>query len=646
MGQSHSFTQYVSRRFEDELSSAILNFLRNDIEKADLNPHYVRNIGSWEMTDDFEIKSVRVNDQPEMKIQFDVIVEAGIYVRNSDHHFDKDETCFQWFMIRCMGDLEKKLDDFSIIEPVQVYSGSRKFDNPLFDSLVPFIKAERFDKEANNFLKKYYPMALVQPCAVDPIKLAENMGLAVKFVHIKDDASVFGRCYFRECETELYDPNTKSFYKTVIPEKTILVDEDVYFLRNVGCMNNTIVHECVHWDKHRKAFALAELYTSELSSIECCVAGGMSKHEKDEFDWMEWHANSLAPRIQMPIEMFKKQVERFKSEIRFETGEYDMIDIIEPLIDRLAKFFGVSRIAAKIRMVETGCEEAVGAFNYIDGHYVSPHKSGKRLEKNQTFSIPVQDAAILSYVDENFKQKISNCPYLFVDNHFVLNSPLYLEQDDNGKLQLTHYARSHMDECCLVFNLSLITKCGEKYHSECFLNRDKESNVSFNVTFHNGFENSSRENQLKAIQRTLEEENQLRSLLRSDYADTLQAIIDYKNQQIKRERKKKNDSSIPLIDASYIRDCIGDEGDTLHIDTIRRTLRGEKTSIKTLVLICLALHLPYSISTHIIESSPVKFDLKRNVNHQYYDFALRVHYAETVKTVRDKLIEYGAEPLV
>ncbi len=73
----------------------------------------------------------------------------------------------------------------------------------------------------------------------------------------------------------------------------------------------------------------------------------------------------------------------------------DIIDVIEPVIDDLAIFFGVSRLAAKIRMVDAGYEEARGAFIYIDGRYVTPHRYKKdSIGEDQTFSIGAEDAAI------------------------------------------------------------------------------------------------------------------------------------------------------------------------------------------------------------------------------------------------------------
>lgn len=57
--------------------------------------------------------------------------------------------------------------------------------------------------------------------------------------------------------------------KTEISGKTIMVDPANFFLRNLGSVNNTIIHECVHWEKHRKAFELERLYNKDATFIRC-----------------------------------------------------------------------------------------------------------------------------------------------------------------------------------------------------------------------------------------------------------------------------------------------------------------------------------------------------------------------------------------
>ena len=102
---------------------------------------------------------------------------------------------------------------------------------------------------------------------------------------------------------ELFDANLGENKKVHIDGGTILVDPRNFLLRNLGSANNTTIHECVHWDKHRKVFELEKLFNADASCISCEVVGGASATiAKQVTEMMERQANQLAPRIQMPAE--------------------------------------------------------------------------------------------------------------------------------------------------------------------------------------------------------------------------------------------------------------------------------------------------------------------------------------------------------
>ena len=162
--------------------------------------------------------------------------------------------------------------------------------------------------------------------------------------------------------------------KTEISGKTIMVDPANFFLRNLGSVNNTIIHECVHWEKHRKAFELERLYNKDATFIRCQTVGGVKENKvRSATDWMEWQANAIAPRIQMPSIAFKEKTREFIQRCRQEAGNVAIVDVLEWVIDSLATFFVVSREAAKIRLYDIGYDEVLGVFNYVDGRYVRPH---------------------------------------------------------------------------------------------------------------------------------------------------------------------------------------------------------------------------------------------------------------------------------
>ena len=619
---NRSFKDYVADRFYNEIFSAIQTYATDNCEDLDLRLYRVQNIGGIELSD-IEVKFVSVNDLPDMKIEFDVAVEAEFEVRESNHRYDESENCRQWFMLECSGDLDCNLDDFSI-SSITEYTSKNKQPKPMSDSLVPIIHKEQLESVATDFLRRHYPEALKTPMAVEPQVLAEKMGLTVEMREITKDFSVFGQIYFHDCDAEFYNVDIDEMVQTRVSGRTIIVDPKAYFLRNLGSVNNTIVHECVHWDQHRKAFELERLYNSSATRIKCQVVGGIKDNTRDATDWMEWQANALAPKIQMPLAMFKTKAFNFIKQFRSELGTSELIDVMEPVIDALATFFSVSRTAAKIRMIDAGYEEAIGTFTYIDGRYVKPHRFKKgTLERNQTFSIGAEDAAIQSITNPEMAALVRDGSYIYVDSHFVLNHPKYITQDIFGQTVLTDYARTHMDECCLVFELSVKSEYKERYYTECFLNRDKTSNIDFDIKYCNGFEYAAPEKKAQLLAETIAEEMRIYNELPNSYTSSLKIV-----------RKWRKVTYNELAEEIMVNER-----------TIRRIVNGEEPgSINSIVLICLGLHLPPKISNHIISNSPFSLNFNNN-SHIWYDFALTHLYPKSMDEIRTFLQEHGAEPL-
>ena len=135
MAANRSFTDYVSSRFYNEFYSAIEKYIEENPDNLDLDLKNVKQIGGISLSE-IEVKFVSVGDLPELKIEFDVIVDAEIEVTEGDYHYDDYDLFNKWFLLRCSGDLECSLDDFAIRE-ICLYSQKNKNPQPLSDSLVP-----------------------------------------------------------------------------------------------------------------------------------------------------------------------------------------------------------------------------------------------------------------------------------------------------------------------------------------------------------------------------------------------------------------------------------------------------------------------------------------------------------------------------
>jgi len=149
-----------------------------------------------------------------------------------------------------------------------------------------------------------------------------------------------------------------------------------------------------------------------------------------------------------------------------------LTEILPAVIVELSDFFGVSILSARIRLMDVGYSEAVGALEFVDGQYVPTHtfKSGVLGEK-QTFTVPMKDGLIQSAVNKDFSEAISRGDFIYIDGHYVINAPKYVKTNHHGIIEMTSYALDNMDECCLSFER--ITKPNPKYdvqiYTECIL---------------------------------------------------------------------------------------------------------------------------------------------------------------------------------
>ena len=626
MAQNRSFKEYISNRFYDDLFDAVSGYLEQNHNDLDVSSRLVRTIDSATLVD-IDVKSVFVDNLPGMKIAFDVLLEAEFEISETDRHTDRYDQKRRWFKITCSGDLSLNLDDFTI-SAMEEYNYRDKQDSPMSDSLIPIIHKDQLEEVARAFLEKYYKEALYEPIAVDPTILTKRMGLSIQMQHITSDFSIFGQIFFTDCETEHYDKSSLAFKKVQVNSGTIFVDPDAYFLRNLGSVTNTIIHECVHWDKHRKAFELERLYNENATQIKCQVFGGIKDNKvKSATDWMEWQANALTPRIQMPYTQAKVKAAELIRKYKglFQTSE--LIDIMEPVIDEIALFFCVSRYAAKIRMIDLGFEEAIGTFTYIDGQYVKPHAFKKgTLQKNQTFSISERDAIVESAMTPALREKIQRGNYLFVDSHFCINDVKYIAYDEDGQAFLTDCARHHMDRCCLVFDLSIHRSANnycKQFYTECVLYRDATSDIIFEAHYSDSNINNDVDAQAKAIIAYNKELAEIMQNLPGGFSGALKYLMTWKEKTVE----------------ALAGDCCLDP------KTIQRMRNNEayETTIETIVGICIALQLPPAASEALINRAA--YSLGVSEKHLAYRFLLNSCYTKTIYECNEMLHRLGLEPL-
>lgn len=322
-----SITTYIEEKFGDELEELAEEYYESHRDSFEKKARNLCVLG------EIQIESTNVHRViPEMRapnwLEMEIVLHSEITLLDGNHRTGEFCETEEYISGIASGHLDKNLDDLVLPETFEPYQWDKKRHVILDESLVPRWKAENFDDVATAFLRKYYPEALEKPMAIDTDELVKRMGLTKKICTLTGTGAVFGRIYFRDDMAPVYEDG---FEDKLIPMKagTIIVDPDARFLRNVGAENNTVVHECVHWEYHRPAFELERMMNSELSQIACCVAGGIFGRDAwTKSHIVEWQANRLTPCIQMPKAMFERKAKEFLHMYVEECGADNFIDVM------------------------------------------------------------------------------------------------------------------------------------------------------------------------------------------------------------------------------------------------------------------------------------------------------------------------------
>lgn len=547
----------IDQRRYDEIKDTVLDYMTEKVKenKATLSDIEIQNVVHIEQVDDGAIS-------------FSVIVSCDI--EHSISSTGRVSFTEKWLDVRCKVFLGVELTDFEIININECEQQEDSDNDKYSGELVPIISKDAFENEATKFLEKYYPLALQEPVAVPIRKIAEDMGLSIiEDSLLSSELDIFGLVVFE-------DGNIKDKNKNIVIRNakrgTVLIDPRVYYERTLGTVNFTIAHECFHWYRHQPYHALMKMLgaNDELGKIIQCSIGSNAKDSEKwkAVDWMEWQANGVAPHILMPTNTAKIKISELveKYHIHFDgTDGYQ----IEEMISELADFYGLSKQAVKMRIREMGFAKVDGAFTYVNGQYVTPFSfDASALSDNQSFTISSVDLFKAYCLNKDFRKAIDTRRFVYIEGHVCLDNEKYIVRSD-GRIKLTQYALSHIDECCFVFDKGYSYESkyqGQKYYTQMMYKTLEQSNAqeySFELNAHNKI-------LLSQIQGASKSANAMR-LYPGAFSETLV--------QLMKERKLSNKK---LADASLV----GER-------TIQRLRNDEEypTTVQTVLGLCYGLKL-------------------------------------------------------
>lgn len=211
--------------------------------------------------------------------------------------------------------------------------------------LIPYIPPSDYDMVATEFLEMYYPEALKEPLRVPIEEIAkQGMGLDLRYMRITEELDVYGMTIFTDGFVEIYNSEEELYDTMKFQAKTVLIDSEAVKRTNIGCRNNTIAHECVHWYKHRYYYKM-QSYTLPRYAKYCKCRINQLPYASEDENIMESQAIGIAPKILMPRKNFIEAAESL--DIGYGKDN-------KKAIRTLADFFDVSKQSAKIRLQECG----------------------------------------------------------------------------------------------------------------------------------------------------------------------------------------------------------------------------------------------------------------------------------------------------
>lgn len=630
MGTINSFRDVIQDLFYNEIFEELSSHVEENPSEIDCISYDVECPDEASL-DFFEVKRVNIKKAPDDRLDFDVIVSADLVIGETVKRNRETDGVEQWFRISCSAVLDDGISDFTV-QGVDVYNKyNTGKENNLSEYLVPIIYKEQYDSEAEKFLQKYYPEALEKPMPVSVETIVERMGLRVQEAHITKHRTVFGQIFFSDCTTQYYDSEHGIYRNLDVKRGTILVDPDVYFMRNFGSTNNTVIHECLHWDLHRKFFELEKLFNEDAHAIRCQVKEGVRpERNRTPLDWMETHANHIAPRVLMPEKQTRQLVEELIEKNKKALQTDNIADIMESVVYELSDFFNVSKLSAKIRLIDLGYNQAIGVLTYVDDRYVASHAFERdAIKNNQTFTIGIQDALYEYAINSELRQMVDDGKYLYVDSHFCINDSKYVRQNDYGVPELTDYARQHIDECCLIFDVKarVNNRYGVKYYKEAVLFREAISEKIIEIKYSDSGKNKETDARAEELRSIGREARQIANIARSlpaTFADTLTAHMDRLEVTVEE-----------LEERSLITDR-----------TIRRMKNeiGYRPKLNTVVAVCVGLQLPPDLSMDLINKSGhtlMAFDEE----HVIYRFILHAKHPCSILECNEILRANNRKPL-
>ncbi len=428
----YSFRQFIEQNYMDQLIAAANSYIESD-NRCDIEVTV-----KYALIEDIDYSPLKRGGD---FFRFPVVLHASTIALENGESYRRE------VFLRGMlsGSFSRRFEDIDVHCHAASTLRYKRFNRTYTDELLPVTKKEDIEKDAEAFLNTVRLFADCPAGRIDTIAFAKELGIRVYFAPISDDHSVRAEFFFFNTEKVMFDEKIGTYRTHHIPANTILVEKKLRDKPEI--MRFTIMHELVHAVLQKYTFLLANMCNPGFVAFFCPIRLDESNQFVDPFtERMERYADMIASCALMPQTMFKFTAEKRLRDCGCMKTPY----VLKQVLEETAKEFGVSVAACRRRYLQLGYPLMHGICQYIDGAYVPPYCfNPDSLEKNQTYTVSLKMAQEILKKNPKLKRMMMKGRLRFVEHHFVIADPRYVTKD----MQLTDYAREHLNECAVKIDL-------------------------------------------------------------------------------------------------------------------------------------------------------------------------------------------------
>ncbi|MBR5945039.1 MAG: hypothetical protein IKZ94_08850 [Lachnospiraceae bacterium] len=626
MAKYKDFKEYMQANY----SEVIINKLKPVIyeDKDSFESEYFLTITIAKPTN-ITVDGVTFKDLGDDWLEIRTSVYAEIEITGKTRNDYESDLVSKPYNVFFKAKLQDGLKDASVTKVEEYSKPIFDKDKSLSQNLLHYFYEEDIEKHAEDFLLNHFPRALNEPMPLPVEEIAKNMGMEIYYAPLGE--SIFGKTYFGTetvtVYTDMFGTDTKEISTR---PGTMLINLDVYFMYNIGTVNNTIIHECVHWDKHRKAFELQKLLDTGNKSITCEVVETTYKgipNDAPALKWMEWQANALAPRIQMPTKTAKPKFKQILARLYKENPDERKAVIMQMAVEEIADFYQVSKTLAKIRVMDMGFP-AEGTFVYMEGCYFPPYiYDPKALNKDESFVLDEKNRIYLCYFNEKVADHIRSGRFIYANFAVCINDPKYIDYSEVGVPFLTDYALEHMDEGCLKFKRKnrVSKEYDDSYYKQCFLCKNVDAEDFVEADF-----NSEDEDNQDVAERA--EEMRKIGAAAKDLADQFDKMPGSFGKTLLFHMERKDITVEELEGASGV--------SVRSIGTYRNDPTA-KPDFYTVIALCIGMKLHPSYTVDMIKKAGYDLFQPYTEEKAYFQDLIFNHHMEDLDSWNRKLAQWG-----